>query len=107
MFAVADDIVTFYVVCDQFVCVPQRRSGFFAGKRPLDIITQSNLTNGELTMSEDEISLLANQLKIINDFFFNNLHLNLSYERFAVDVEFKLDGPTRQLYVKQVRPYNN
>ncbi len=95
------------VVCDQFVCVPQRRSGFFAGKRPLDIITQSNLTNGELTMSEDEISLLANQLKIINDFFFNNLHLNLSYERFAVDVEFKLDGPTRQLYVKQVRPYNN
>ncbi|MBO7608511.1 MAG: hypothetical protein J6T28_12990 [Paludibacteraceae bacterium] len=95
------------IVCDQFICVPQRYDELYADKYPIDIITQSNLTDGELTMNDEEINLLAGQLDIINDFFYEKLRLNVLYEEFAVDVEFKLDGPTRQLYVKQVRPYNN
>ncbi len=94
------------VVCDQFICVPWQLGILYEEKRPIDIITQSNLTNGHLTMATEEIKQLADQLQIIHDYFYAQLRINLLYQDFAVDVEFKLDGPERKLYVKQVRPYN-
>lgn len=58
-------------------------------------------------MSENEIQLLANQLDLIKKYFFHHTFTTKSYLEFGLDVEFKLEGKNRMLYIKQIRLYNN
>ncbi|MBN2663763.1 MAG: hypothetical protein JXR68_08955 [Bacteroidales bacterium] len=95
------------IVSDQFVCYPNTDSDFYENRQTVDIITISNLNNGELVMSEEEIQHLANQLAVIKKYFFNHGYTSKTYTDFGLDIEFKLDGPDRQLYIKQVRLYND
>lgn len=93
------------IICDQFVCFPDSDSDFYT--HSIDIITYSNLNNGELVMTPEEIRNLANQLEIIKRNFSFSLKMYNNYSKFGLDIEFKLDEVTRQLYIKQVRVYNN
>lgn len=93
------------VVCDQFICYPN--SQFELYNDAIDIITTSNLNNNQLTMTDEEILNLANTLEKIKRHFRNQTLSSVSYENFAVEVEFKLEGEDRELYVKQVRFYND
>ncbi len=93
------------IICDQFVCFPDSDSDFYA--HSIDIITYSNLNNGELVMTPEEIRNLANQLEIIKRHFAFSLKVFGNYSKFGLDIEFKLDEVTRQLYIKQVRIYNS
>lgn len=76
-------------------------------KNIVDIITQSSLNNNKLVMTETEIQKLANQLEIIKKYFVNNNYTNKWYLDFGLDIEFKLDEKNRELYIKQVRHYND
>ncbi|MGL1901360.1 MAG: PEP/pyruvate-binding domain-containing protein [Fibrobacterales bacterium] len=73
----------------------------------IDYVTHSSLTDGEPVLSEPETLLLAKHLSTINDYFYEiyNANESLSYRTFAMDVEFKIDGVNRDLYIKQARPY--
>lgn len=79
----------------------------FKNKNIVDIITQSSLNNNKLEMTETEIQKLANQLEIIKKYFVNNNYTNKWYLDFGLDIEFKLDEKNRELYIKQVRHYND
>lgn len=57
-------------------------------------------------MSEAEIQNLANQLEISKRHFAGSID-PWSYTRIGYDIEFKIDGKNRELYIKQVRPYND
>jgi len=95
------------VICDQLICYPQEANELYNNKNDIDVITISNLNNGNLTMSEDEIQNLANQLDIIKHYFKNHFYPRIEYLDFGLDVEFKLDGEQRVLYFKQVRFFND
>lgn len=95
------------VVCDQFVCYPNDANIIYKGKNAVDIITQSNLNNNKLVMTEPEIQILADKLEIIKKYFISHTFTSKSYLDFGLDVEFKLDGDNRELYIKQVRLYND
>lgn len=58
-------------------------------------------------MTETEIQKLVNQLEIIKKYFVNNNFSNKWYLDFGLDIEFKLDEKKRELYIKQVRHYND
>lgn len=58
-------------------------------------------------MTDEEIQHLANQLEIIKKYFAGEDIDPWTYTRLGLDIEFKLDGEFRQLYIKQVRPYND
>lgn len=93
------------VTCDQFICSPKNLNSSFLNT--VEVITFSSLNNKKLIMSESEIELLAEQLDIIKRYFWPRVkNRPFSYEDFGLDVEFKLDKETRQLYIKQVRVYN-
>ena len=92
-------------VCDQFLCFPQNSNKIYKNKTVIDIITYSSLNNNKLIMLRNEIQNLANQLNIIKRHFTGNKN-KWEYLRIAYDVEFKIDGNNRQLYIKQIRPYN-
>jgi hypothetical protein len=93
------------ITCDQFICSPKDINSSF--QNTIEVITFSSLNNQKLVMSEKEIENLAEQLDVIKRFFFLKSKTHFSnYESFGLDIEFKLDEKTRQLYIKQARIYN-
>jgi phosphoenolpyruvate synthase/pyruvate phosphate dikinase len=95
------------VICDQLICYPQEANELYNNKNDIDVITISNLNNGNLTMTEAEIQNLADQLDIIKQYFNNHFYPRIEYLDFGLDIEFKLDGEQRVLYIKQVRFFND
>lgn len=93
--------------CDQFICFPNLEENIFYNKNVVDVIALSNLNNNKLIMSEVEIQNLANQLEIIKKYFYDYIDPDKSYYEFGLDIEFKLDAVSRDLYFKQVRLYND
>ena len=90
---------------EQFICFPSR---FKRTNSPtvVDVITHSSLTDS-LLMTPIEIQNLADQLEIIKMHFVKPKMDTWHYNRFGLDIEFKIDTASRQLYIKQVRPYND
>jgi hypothetical protein len=58
-------------------------------------------------MTDAEIQHLANQLEYIKQYFANRIFLYSDYTDLGPDVEFKLVGEKRGLYIKQIRIYND
>ena len=58
-------------------------------------------------MTESEIQDLANVLEQLKRRYLRKHYTGGTYFNFGLDVEFKLDKDTRQLYVKQMRLFNN
>lgn len=94
------------ITCDQFLCFPETSNKIYKDKIVVDVITYSSINDNKLVMSEEEIQNLANQLDIIKKHFTGEVD-KWTYTRLGYDIEFKLDGESRQLYIKQVRPYND
>ncbi|MCL7754727.1 PEP/pyruvate-binding domain-containing protein [Polaribacter sp. Z022] len=90
---------------DQFICYPNTRNNIYKDKITIDVITTSSLNKNKLTISRQEIQKLANQLNIIKSRF--SRYSFKSYLNFGLDIEFKLDKEERDLYIKQVRFYND
>ena len=96
------------VTCDQIICYPTSGPELFKDKKNIEVITTSSLSkNGELLMNTEETIALANQLERIKQNYYKWTFSNKEYINFGLDVEFKLVGPERKLYIKQVRIYNN
>ncbi len=57
-------------------------------------------------MTEQELSLLACNLSAIHNHFRPLIDPEQKNGWFAMDTEFKLVGPSRQLVFKQARPYS-
>ncbi|WP_397362535.1 PEP/pyruvate-binding domain-containing protein [Olleya sp. R77988] len=96
------------VTCDQIICYSGSSSKLYNEKRIVEIISHSNLNNGELVMTEAEIIKLSEQLeKIKKHYYYNVYKSKKKYLEFGLDIEFKLDGEDRQLYIKQVRYFND
>lgn len=93
------------VTCDQFIAYPDDVNTMYSNTGLIDIIALSTLGDGTLLMSEAEINTLANELAFIRSYFYQ-LFKRGPYDTFALDLEFKLDGANRDLYLKQVRPFN-
>ena len=95
------------VVCDQVILYPSNElSGF---QRTIEVITTSNLNNGELVMTKEELLKLQTELEKIKQYYWRHIHKRKPgevYDQFGLDLEFKLDEVTRELYIKQVREYN-
>ena len=93
------------VHCDQFICSPKNLNSSFLNT--VEVITFSSLNKSKLVMSESEIEILAGELEAIKRYYWPRAkNRPLAYEEFGLDIEFKLDKNTRQLYIKQVRIYN-
>jgi len=73
----------------------------------IEFISHSNVNDGISVLTEAETAQLARWLTAIKQRFYYSIFKNtqLDYYQFAMDVEFKFDGPDRKLYIKQARPY--
>lgn len=96
------------ITCDQLIIYPDEEvAGYGRNGGSIDIITKSSLNNGKLVMTDAEMKHLANVLERIKRQYLRKHYTDKSYLNFGLDLEFKLDEKTRQLYIKQMRVYNN
>ncbi|GAB5426058.1 MAG: hypothetical protein Crog4KO_32050 [Crocinitomicaceae bacterium] len=95
------------VQCDEFICYPDETVSVYGRQEAgIDIINYSSLNDGKLVMMEAEIQQLANTLELIKRHYARTHYTKKTYFDLALDLEFKLDRDTRQLYIKQMRVYN-
>lgn len=95
------------VVCDQFICYPSLYDNVYTTAGTIDIISVSNLTTNEMVMTRSEVQHLADQLEHIKRALIRVERDTELYFDQGLDIEFKLDGPNRELYIKQVRFFND
>ena len=94
------------ITCDQFICYPTQESGFYTQNQTIEIITTSSLNDFNLVMTSDEIYRLANVIQGIKKYFYYRDFTSDTFNEYALDFEFKLEKDSRELYLKQVRPFN-
>lgn len=94
------------VVCDQIICYEGGRNKIYTEKDIVEVITKSSLNNNKLIMSDEEIIHLVKQLEIIKKYYYNRDSFR-DYDAYGLDIEFKLEEGSRNLYLKQVRYYND
>lgn len=92
-------------ICDQIICYESTSNKIYTEKDIVEVISKSSLNNNKLIMSDQEIIHLCKQLEIIKKYYFRDSG-EIEYNKFGLDVEFKLDTEKRTLYIKQVRHYN-
>ncbi len=95
------------VTCDQFICYPHTSTNIQPDETVIDVITHSSLNEGKPVMTDEEVQLLANEVDKIKLHIYRRIGRRYTYEDFGLDIEFKLDAVTRQLYIKQFRVYND
>lgn len=96
------------VVCDQLVLYPANELSAF--KRTTEVITTSSLGDGKLILTDAQIELLQTELERIKKYYWKTYYkprLGDDYDLFGLDLEFKFSKETGELYIKQVRLYNN
>lgn len=94
------------VTCDQIICYSDNEIAFFNQKQIVEYITRTNLQEGPV-LSEKEVITLTRQLAAIKKHFYYGVFIRRGkYEDFAMDVEFKIYGPERKLYIKQARLFS-
>jgi len=94
------------ITCDQFICYPTKESGFYTQNQTIEIITTSSINEFNLVMTSDEIYRLANVIQGIKKYFYYRDFTSATFNEYGLDLEFKLEKDSRELYIKQVRPFN-
>jgi len=90
-------------VCEQFVAY-HFNSGTSDEDFDVDYTSNSNLNNNEPLLSRTEMSRLFMVSKKIEEKMYRYWRKNAFH---PVDIEFKIVGESRDLYIKQVRPFND
>ncbi|SEP59182.1 PEP/pyruvate-binding domain-containing protein [Flavobacterium urocaniciphilum] len=91
-------------VCEQFTIYDFNEFNTRKHEYEVDYISHSNLNNNQNLMNKEEINSLYEVCKKIERKM-NRCWNNLTNK--PVDIEFKIIGKERTIYIKQVRPFNN
>ncbi|WP_281234550.1 PEP/pyruvate-binding domain-containing protein [Flavobacterium gelatinilyticum] len=90
-------------ICEQFVAY-HFNSGTNDDDFEIDYTSNSNLNNNEPLLSRKEMSRLFMVSSKIEEKMYRYWRKNAFH---PVDIEFKIVGENRDLYIKQVRPFND
>lgn len=98
------------VTCDQLICYSEADLSFFKERGIIEYISHSSMTEGEPVLDREQVVFLTEQLARIKHYYYWNVggySRKYDYKDFALDIEFKIDGPENRLYIKQARIYND
>ena len=98
------------VTCEQLICYSDKDDAFYGEKEIVEYISYSNILepSEKSVLSTDEVIDLTRSLSKIKKYMYQRNKKALRktpYYEYGLDFEFKLFGKTRQLYIKQMRPF--
>ena len=96
------------IISEQLLCYEGANVELYNDKKAIEIIAYSSLSKHKLILSNEEILNLSKQLSTIKKYFYKKVYrTGKSFLNFGLDVEFKIDGNNRDLYIKQARYFND
>ena len=100
------------VTCEQMICYSDKNDSFYGKKKIVEYLSFSNMLPDSLdkVMLTSEVALLTAEISKIKMAYYEKFHNAAridSYYNYGLDLEFKVFGPNRQIYIKQVRPFKN
>jgi hypothetical protein len=69
------------------------------------VLGRSTAAGGAPVLLDTEVYRLGCMLQAVHSRFLQHYRDRIPQERFAVDVEWKIDGATREVFLKQARPW--
>lgn len=69
------------------------------------VLARSSVTGGAPVLQDPELHRLSCALTAAHNRFREHYRQEIPSDRFAVDVEFKIDGSNREVFLKQARPW--
>ena len=100
------------VTCEQMICYSDKNDSFYGKKKIVEYLSYSNMLPDSLdkVMLTKEVTLLTEEISKIKMAYYSKFHdqnKEGTYYNYGLDLEFKIYGSERQLYIKQIRPFQN
>ena len=98
--------------CEQMICYSDKNDSFYGKKNIVEYLSYSNILPDTIdqVLSTNEVTLLTREISQIKKAYYDKFQKksnNDTYYNYGLDLEFKIYGPARQIYIKQVRPFKN
>ena len=98
--------------CEQMICYSDKNDSFYGKKNIVEYLSYSNILPDTIdqVLSTNEVTLLTREISQIKKAYYDKFHKksnNDTYYNYGLDLEFKIVGLNRQLYIKQIRPFKN
>ncbi|MBL6661194.1 MAG: hypothetical protein ISP70_06825 [Crocinitomicaceae bacterium] len=100
------------ITCEQMICYSDKNDSFYGKKNIVEYLSYSNILPDSIdqVLSTNEVTLLTREISHIKKAYYDKFHKksnNDTYYNYGLDLEFKIYGPERQIYIKQIRPFKN
>ena len=100
------------VNCEQMICYSDKNDSFYGKKKIVEYLSYSNILPDAVSqvLTSAEVTKLTSQISKIKKELYDKYELNkenLHYYDYGLDLEFKIYGQNRDIYIKQVRPFKN
>ena len=94
------------------ICYSDKNDSFYGKKKIVEYLSYSNMLPDSLdkVMLTKEVTLLTEEISKIKMAYYSKFHdqnKEGTYYNYGLDLEFKIYGSERQLYIKQIRPFQN
>ena len=88
------------------------KNSFYGKKNIVEYLSYSNILPDsiETVLTSSEVNQLTREVAKIKKKLYNNFKKNnkkISYHQYGLDLEFKIYGKERNIYLKQIRPFKN
>ena len=100
------------VTCEQIICYSDKNDSFFGKNKIAEYLSYSNIlpdTQGQVLTTE-EITKITSGIAILKKEFYRRKNIDekvTPYYEYGLDLEFKIYGEERDIYLKQIRPFDN
>ena len=100
------------VTCEQIICYSDKNDSFYGKKNIAEYLSYSNiLPNTEKqVLTTEEITRITKEISKIKNVLYKRYSIeksNIPYYEYGLDLEFKIYGENRDVYLKQIRPFDN
>jgi len=97
------------VLCEQVICYSDKNDSFLGNKSIVEYLSYSNMLPKGMNsvLRDDEIVQLTRDISVIKQRFYQRKGITGPYYDYGLDLEFKIVGTNRTIYLKQIRPFND
>lgn len=97
------------VICEQVICYSDKYDDFLGNKSIVEYLSYSNILPAGVNtvLSDAEIVKLTRDISVIKQIYYTRKGIKIPYYDYGLDLEFKVVGSSRTLYLKQIRPFND
>ena len=96
-------------ICEQVICYSDKNDSFYGKKSIVEYLSYSNiLPQGiEKVLLDSEINKLTREIAVLKKVYYDLKKPKETFYNYGLDLEFKIVGSNRDIYIKQIRPFKD